>query len=56
MQGEHTLIRDQKIRTGTASDAELIFLDVSQLVIGARSEVTIDRFILTPTLRWRKAA
>jgi hypothetical protein len=56
MQEGQTLIRDQKIRTGTASAAELIFLDDPQLVIGARSEVTIDRFIFDPDANVAKAS
>jgi hypothetical protein len=48
MQEGQTLIRDQMVRTGTESAAELVFLDNSQLVIGARSEVTIDRFVFDP--------
>ena len=39
MQEGQTLIRDQMVRTWTESAAELVFLDNSQLVIGARSEV-----------------
>ena len=48
MQEGQTRIRDQMVRTGTESAAELVFLDNSQLVIGARSEVTIDRFVFDP--------
>ena len=42
------LIANQKVRTGVESAADLKFLDQSHLLIGARSEVVLDRFIYDP--------
>ena len=37
-----TLIQNQRVRTGVDSAAQLVFVDETKLVIGARSEVTLD--------------
>ena len=42
------LIQNQKVRTGVDSAAQLVFLDDTKLVIGARSEVKLDDFIYQP--------
>jgi hypothetical protein len=38
----------EKIRTGDASAAQLMFLDSTNVNIGARSELTLDRFVYNP--------
>ncbi len=48
MKEGETLIQNQKIRTGIDSAAQLVFLDDTKLVIGARSEVTLDEFVYQP--------
>src|SRR6185295_10763284 len=39
---------NEKIRTGNASTAQLLFLDQTVLSVGAKSEVTLDRFVYDP--------
>jgi len=39
---------NERVRTGDASTAELLFLDTTSLNIGPRSEVTLDRFVYDP--------
>jgi ferric-dicitrate binding protein FerR (iron transport regulator) len=38
----------EKIRTGDASAAQLLFLDSTSVNVGARSEITLDRFVYDP--------
>jgi len=39
----------ERIRTGESSSAQLMFLDSTNVNIGARSELTLDRFIYNPS-------
>jgi hypothetical protein len=39
----------ERIRTGDASAAQLMFLDSTNVNIGARSELTLDRFVYNPS-------
>ena len=48
MREGETLIQNQKVQTGVDSAAQLVFLDDTKLVIGARSEVKLDDFIYQP--------
>src|SRR5262245_34853798 len=38
----------ERVRTGQASNAQLTFLDQTNLTIGSQSEVTLDRFVYDP--------
>ncbi len=38
----------ERIRTGQASNAQLTFLDQTNLTIGSQSEVTLDKFVYDP--------
>jgi hypothetical protein len=39
---------NQRIRTGDASNAQLLFLDETSLSVGPKSEITLDRFVYNP--------
>jgi hypothetical protein len=39
---------NQRIRTGDASNAQLLFLDETSLNVGPKSEITLDRFVYNP--------
>jgi len=39
----------ERIRTGAASAAQLLFLDSTSVNVGARSEITLDRFVYNPS-------
>jgi hypothetical protein len=39
---------NERVRTGDASTAQLLFLDQTNLNIGPRAEVTLDRFVYNP--------
>jgi hypothetical protein len=39
----------ERIRTGDASTAQLLFLDSTSVNVGARSELTLDRFVYNPS-------
>jgi hypothetical protein len=41
----------ERIRTGDASSAQLLFLDSTSVSVGARSELTLDRFVYDPNRR-----
>jgi hypothetical protein len=41
----------ERIRTGDASAAQLLFLDSTSVSVGARSELTLDRFVYDPNRR-----
>jgi ferric-dicitrate binding protein FerR (iron transport regulator) len=43
------VFQDETIRTGTASMAQLLFLDETSLSIGPQSEITLDKFIYNPS-------
>src|SRR5829696_3989624 len=38
----------ERIRTGQSSNAQLTFLDQTNLTIGSQSEVTLDKFVFDP--------
>lgn len=40
---------NERIRTGEASIAQILFLDKTALTVGPRSEVTLDRFVYNPS-------
>jgi hypothetical protein len=40
--------QNERVRTGLASDAKLIFLDDTNLSVGPSSEVALDRFVYDP--------
>jgi ferric-dicitrate binding protein FerR (iron transport regulator) len=42
------LFANETVRTGEASQAQLLFLDQTSLSVGARSEVRLDRFVYNP--------
>jgi hypothetical protein len=42
------LFSNETVRTGEASQAQLLFLDQTNLSVGARSEVKLDRFVYNP--------
>ena len=42
------IFSNEKIRTGNASTAQLLFLDETILSVGAKSEVLLDRFVYDP--------
>jgi hypothetical protein len=42
------IFSNEKIRTGNASTAQLLFIDETVLSVGAKSEVLLDRFIYDP--------
>jgi hypothetical protein len=42
------IFTNEKIRTGNASTAQLLFVDETVLSVGAKSEVVLDRFIYDP--------
>jgi ferric-dicitrate binding protein FerR (iron transport regulator) len=42
------LFSNETVRTGEASQAQLLFLDQTSLSVGARSEVKLDRFVYNP--------
>src|SRR5215831_17290625 len=42
------LFSNETVRTGEASQAQLLFLDQTSLSVGARSEVRLDRFVYNP--------
>lgn len=48
MKADESLIRDQRVRAGVASAADLRFLDNSRLKIGPRSELILDRLVYDP--------
>lgn len=48
MEPGEALVTNQKVRTGIHSAADLTFHDGSTLVVGPRSEVTLDRFAFDP--------
>jgi hypothetical protein len=43
------LFTNERIRTGEASAAQILFLDKTTLTIGARAELTLDRFVYDPS-------
>jgi hypothetical protein len=43
------LFTDERIRTGAASTAQILFLDKTSLTIGPRAELTLDRFVYNPS-------
>lgn len=48
MKINESLIRDQRVRAGVDSAADLRFLDKSRLKIGPRSEIVLDKFVYDP--------
>jgi hypothetical protein len=40
---------NERIRTGEASTAQILFLDKTSLTIGPRAELTLDRFVYNPS-------
>jgi hypothetical protein len=42
------IFSNETVRTGEASQAQLLFLDQTSLSVGARSEVKLDRFVYNP--------
>src|SRR5262245_23606625 len=42
------LVANQRIRTGDASSAQLLFLDETSVSMGARSDLVLDRFVYNP--------
>ena len=56
MREGETLIQNQRVRTGVDSAAQLVFVDDTKLVIGARSEVTLDEFIYQPDTNLAKGS
>ena len=40
---------NERIRTGEASAAQILFLDKTSLTVGPRAEVTLDRFVYNPS-------
>jgi hypothetical protein len=44
-----TVFQDQRVRTGPASTAQLLFLDQTSLSVGPSSDVKLDRFIFDPS-------
>src|ERR1700680_663434 len=42
------VFRDELVRTGDASVAQLLFLDDTNLSVGPRSQVKLDRFVYNP--------
>ena len=45
------IFSNETVRTGEASQAQLLFLDQTSLSVGARSEVKLDRFVYNPDRR-----
>lgn len=43
-----TLIANQRVQTGRESAADLLFLDQSRLVLGAKTRVILDKFVYDP--------
>ena len=43
------LFTNERIRTGEASAAQILFVDKTTLMIGARAELTLDRFVYEPS-------
>jgi len=43
------LFSNERIRTGTESTAQFLFLDKTSLTIGPRAELTLDRFVYDPS-------
>ena len=43
------LFTNERIRTGEASTAQILFLDKTSLSIGPRAELTLDRFVYNPS-------
>jgi hypothetical protein len=43
------IFAEELVKTGDASNAQLIFLDETSLSIGPKSEITLDRFVFDPT-------
>jgi hypothetical protein len=42
------LFTNERIRTGEASAAQILFLDKTSLTVGPRAELTLDRFVYDP--------
>src|SRR4051812_5319629 len=42
------VFQNERVRTGLASDAKLVFLDDTNLSVGPSSEVALDRFVYDP--------
>ncbi|HEV7822887.1 MAG TPA: FecR domain-containing protein, partial [Burkholderiales bacterium] len=40
---------NERIRTGEASTAQILFLDKTSLTVGSRAEITLDRFVFNPS-------
>jgi len=43
-----TLFQNERVRTGDESQAQLVFLDKTDLSVGPKSEVTLNRFVYNP--------
>ncbi|MGP0091608.1 MAG: FecR domain-containing protein [Xanthobacteraceae bacterium] len=43
-----TLFLNERVRTGDESQAQLVFLDETNLAVGPKSEVTLNRFVYNP--------
>jgi len=43
------LFANQRVRTGDASAAQLLFLDETSVSVGPKSEITLDRFVFNPS-------
>lgn len=43
-----SVFANERIRTGDASTAQLLFLDQTNLAVGPKSEVVLDRFVYDP--------
>jgi hypothetical protein len=43
------VVQDQRVRTGPASTAQLLFLDQTSLSVGPSSDVKLDKFIYDPS-------
>src|SRR4051794_24432504 len=40
---------NERIRTGDASTAQILFLDKTSLTVGARAEIALDQFVYNPS-------
>src|ERR1051326_8803967 len=46
-----SVFANERIRTGDASTAQLQFVDETNLAVGPKSEVVLDRFVYDPNRR-----
>jgi outer membrane immunogenic protein len=44
----NSVFQNERVRTGDASQAQLVFLDQTNLDVGPKSEVTLNRFVYNP--------